>query len=81
MGKVKYMKSYYEIADLDFDEFLKENSFEDNTGAYNCELIKVNDIKSFWEHHRSDIGSNISNIYDCLSMITRNIEDIEDMII
>lgn len=75
------VRSYYKTAvDLDFDEFLKENSFEDNTGAYNCELIKVDDIKSFWEHHKSYIGSSISNIYDCLSMITRNIEDIEEII-
>lgn len=74
-------RSYYEmVADLDFDEFLEENSFEDNTGAYNCKLIKVDDIKSFWKHYKSRIGSNISNIYDCLSMITRNIEDIEEIV-
>lgn len=63
---------------IDFDEFLKENSFEDNTGAYNCALIKVDDIKDFWERYNHLIGSNISNIYDCLSMIARNIEDIEE---
>ena len=74
------IRSYYEIEDLNFDEFLKENSFEDNTGAYDYELIKVDDIKRFWEYYKSCIGSNISNIYDCLSMITRNIEDIEDII-
>ncbi len=74
-------RSYYEtVIDLDFDEFLEENSFEDNTGTYNCKLIKVDDIKSFWEHYKNCIGSSISDIYDCLSAITRNIEDIEDMI-
>lgn len=75
------VRSYYGmVADLDFDEFLEENSFEDNTGTYNCKLVKVDDIKSFWEHYKSYIGSNISDIYDCLSTITRNIEDIEEII-
>ncbi len=69
---------YYEIED--FEEFLEKNSFEDNTGAYDCSLVKVNDLRDFWEHHKNCIRSNISNIYDCLAMITRNIEDIEDTI-
>lgn len=73
------MIKYYKITDLDFDEFLEKNSFEDNTGAYDCKLIKVDDIKSFWEDYKNHIRSSISNIYDCLSMITRNIEDIEEI--
>ena len=68
------MKTYYKY----FDEFIEENSFEDNTGAYNCKLIKVDDIKNFWEYYQNYISSNIFNISDCILMITRNIEDIED---
>lgn len=68
------MKTYYE----DFNKFMEENSFEDNTGAYNCKLIKVDDIKNFWKYYQNYIGSSISNISDCILMITRNIEDIEE---
>ena len=70
------MKTYYE----DFDKFIEENSFEDNTGAYNYKLIKVNDIKNFWKHYTNNINTSLSNIYECLNMIQRNLEDIEDTV-
>lgn len=49
------MKTYYE----DFNKFIEENSFEDNTGAYNCKLIEVNDIKNFWKHYTQIILTQV----------------------
>lgn len=66
-----------------FKEFIKENSWEDNTGAYNCELIKVEDVLNAWEHYTDNIKQiyqNISNIYDCLKMAENNLYDIEEEI-
>jgi hypothetical protein len=70
------MKTYYE----DFNKFIEENSFEDNTGAYNCKLIEVNDIKNFWKHYTNNINASLNNIYECFNIIQRNLEDIEDMV-
>ena len=64
-----------------FEDFIKKNSWEDNTGAYNCELIKVEDVLNAWDHYTNNIkniNSNINNIYDCLTMIQNNLYDIEE---
>ena len=63
-----------------FKDFIEKNSWEDNTGAYNCKLIKVKDALDAWEHYTCSINSSINNIYECISMITRNVEDIEEII-
>ena len=63
-----------------FIQFIKENSWEDNTGAYNCELIKVEDVLNAWNHYTDYINQDINNISNCIDMINNNLYDIEDVI-
>ena len=62
-----------------FEEFIQENSWEDNTGAYNCKLIKVEDIFNAWKYYKlKEINQNIDNMYSCLRIIENNFIDIEE---
>ena len=66
-----------------FEEFIKDNSWEDNTGAYNCELIKVEDVLKAWKYYTNNIkniNQNLNNIDECLRMINNNLWDIEETI-
>ena len=70
------MNNYFDS----FIQFIKENSWEDNTGAYNCELIKVEDVLNAWNHYTDYINQDINNISNCIDMINNNLYDIEDVI-
>ena len=64
-----------------FEEFIQENNWEDNTGAYNCKLIEVEDILNAWEYYTDklkEINQNLNYIYYCLKIIKNNLYDIEE---
>lgn len=43
-------------------------------------LKKLFGLDNFWKHYTNNINASLSNIYECLNMIQRNLEDIEDMV-
>ena len=65
-----------------FEDFIKQYEFKDTEEIYTngIELIPSFRVMQAWEHYKDNINQNIDNIYECLRMIERNIEDIEDAI-
>ena len=73
------METFDYKTNIDFDKFLKENSFEDNTGAYNCTLIKVDDIKDFWECYHRSIKEFVSPLETMIETTFKDFIDIKDI--
>ena len=66
-----------------FEEFIHQYEFIDKDEVYTngSELISSFRVMQAWEHYTNNIkniNQNLTNIYDCLTMIQNNLYDIED---
>ena len=59
-----------------FKEYVENNSFENEEGI---KLITVAKVIKAWEHFTGDIKYNINDIRECVTIITNNLYDLEDV--